>query len=143
MGERRRYSRGEAISAGVFLLIVLVVVVATWPDGEDDYSDSANDASTATARKPAAAPTSGENDGLPVMPSMFSEWPFTVDAGTLQCEASAVTFAPPGGPRYAVNGTAKSAGYPDITPIWADDKTLGHGLKVDISEVLTKGLSLC
>ncbi|MFE7217028.1 hypothetical protein ACFU93_46080 [Streptomyces sp. NPDC057611] len=42
-----------------------------------------------------------------------------------------------------MNGTAKDAGYPAITPIWADDETLGNGLKVDISEVLDTGLSLC
>ncbi|MDI1452924.1 hypothetical protein NHG22_03640 [Streptomyces sp. ATE26] len=46
-------------------------------------------------------------------------------------------------PRYAVNGTAKDAGYPAMAPIWADDKNLGNGLKVDISEVLGKGRSLC
>ncbi|GAA5078694.1 hypothetical protein GCM10023336_70630 [Streptomyces similanensis] len=75
--------------------------------------------------------------------SRFTEWPFTVSAGVLRCEGGAVTFEPPGGPRYAVNGTAKDTGYPEIKPIWADDETLGNGLKVDISEVLDKGLSLC
>ncbi|MES4891419.1 hypothetical protein [Streptomyces sp. NPDC096012] len=54
-----------------------------------------------------------------------------------------MTFEPPGGPRYAVNGTAKGAGYTAMTPTWADDTNLGNGLKVDISEVLDKGRSLC
>lgn len=42
-----------------------------------------------------------------------------------------------------VNGTAKDAGYAAITPIWADDAALGKGLKINVSEVLHKGLSLC
>ncbi|MFY4722851.1 hypothetical protein [Streptomyces sp. LaBMicrA B280] len=85
----------------------------------------------------------GPSGALPVTASRFKEWPFTVSAGILKCEGGAVTFEPPGGPRYAVNGTAKDAGYPAITPIWADDKSLGSGVKIDISEVLNKGLSLC
>jgi hypothetical protein len=140
MAERRQYGRGEWISAGVFLLIVLVAFASCSPgSSDDDSSMGTSDARSVSTR----APRTADGGGLPVSAARFKEWPFTVDAGLLKCEAGAVTFEPADGPRYAVNGTAKGAGYPDISPIWADDKKLGYGLKVDISEVLNKGLSLC
>jgi len=142
MSERRQYSRGEWISAAVFMVVVLVVAASCWPSG----SGSSSSGVSVSGDRPAANHSSdvgAAGDGLPVTASRFTEWPFTVGAGILQCEAGAVTFEPPGGPRYAVNGTAKDAGYPEIMPIWADDKELGNGLKVNISEVLNKGLSLC
>ena len=142
MSERRQYTRGEWISAAVFLVIVLAAAASCWPTGSD-RSDSrvSDDKEQSEPARNTGAGAGG--DGLPVTASRFTEWPFTVNGGVLQCEAGAVTFEPPGGPRYAVNGTAKDAGYPAITPIWADDKALGNGLKVNISEVLNKGLSLC
>ncbi|MFE4420669.1 hypothetical protein [Streptomyces sp. NPDC056817] len=117
-----------------FVVIVPLVAASCWSNSSDSGSSSWRH-----RESKAEAPT----DGLPVMASRFTEWPFTVNAGVLRCAGGAVTFEPPGGPRYAVNGTAKDAGYPAITPIWADDETLGNGLKVDISEVLDTGLSLC
>ena len=142
MGERRQYSRGEWISAGLFFVIVLGVAASCLPGAADDDTSSSGTSSSRSSQV-RSSESEGESGGLPVTASRFKEWPFTVDVGVLQCEGGAVTFEPPGGPRYAVNGTAKGAGYPEITPIWADDKTLGNGLKVDISEVLNKGLSLC
>ena len=49
-------------------------------------------------------------------------WPLTVSKGTLMCDRSrrpriAVVFEADG-KWYAVNGTAKDAGYPPIDPIW-------------------------
>jgi len=79
--------------------------------------------------------------------NMGDDWPLTVDKGTLACNGSGgvgeVVFTAPDGTEYAVNGTAKSGGYKDIRPIWADDESLGHGLKKDISPLIDKGLSLC
>lgn len=140
MTERRQYSRGEWISAGVFLLVVLLVFASCSSGGS---GGNANTDDGGTEPTHATESRAAGGSGLPVTAARFSEWPFTVDAGLLKCEAGAVTFEPAGGPRYAVNGTAKGAGYPDISPIWAEDKNLGYGLKVDISEVLNKGLSLC
>lgn len=142
MSERRQYSRGEWISAAVFMVIVLVTAASCWPSGS---GSSGSDVSVSRDQSAAdrSSDAGADGGGLPVTASRFTEWPFTVDVGVLQCEAGAVTFEPPGGPRYAVNGTAKGAGYPAITPIWADDQELGNGLKVNISEVLDKGLSLC
>ncbi|MFD4952155.1 hypothetical protein [Streptomyces sp. NPDC058451] len=164
MSERRQYSRAEWISAGVFFVIVMGFIAWNWPSSSDyDYSSSADSESSpdygysSSPDGESSSDSDGQelpeqsNDsevkapagGLAVTASRFTEWPFTVSAGVLRCEGGAVTFEPPGGPRYAVNGTAKGAGYAAITPIWADDETLGYGLKVDISEVLDEGLSLC
>ncbi|MFF9153849.1 hypothetical protein ACF1AB_16650 [Streptomyces sp. NPDC014846] len=141
MSETRQYSRGEWISAAVFFVIVMAVAAACWPSSSDNSSSS--DSSKELPAQPHDSGEAAPTGGLTVTASRFNEWPFTVDAGVLRCEAGAVTFEPPAGPRYAVNGTAKDSGYPAMTPIWADDKALGNGLKVDISEVLDKGMSLC
>jgi Protein of unknown function (DUF2511) len=66
-----------------------------------------------------------------------SDWPLTVDSGTLVCEgAGSVTFTV-NGTTYAVNGLAEGA---DIDPIWADS---GDGLKKNIGPLIDRGLSLC
>lgn len=140
MAERRQYSRGEWISAGVFLAVVLLVFASCSPDGPgDDSGTGGSDARSASDERAKQS----DRDGLLISAAQFTEWPFTVTSGRLKCEAGSVTFEPAGGPRYGVNGTAKSVGYPDVTPIWADDEDLGYGLKVDISQVLNRGLSLC
>ncbi|MEU9405049.1 hypothetical protein AB0E08_04975 [Streptomyces sp. NPDC048281] len=143
MAEGRSYSRGEWISAGVFVVVVLAIAASCMPGGSDDGGSDSGAGVVSESPASRSADTGNGDGGLPVTAARFAEWPFTVDAGVLECEGGAVTFEPPGGPRYAVNGTAKDAGYPSVMPIWADDKTLGNGLKVDISEVLNKGLSLC
>ncbi|MYW08599.1 hypothetical protein GT034_09635 [Streptomyces sp. SID2563] len=143
MSERRQYSRDEWIGAGLLIVIVMVVAASCWPSGSDGGSSSDTTDSRELPSRHRDSEPEDPSGGLAVTASRFTEWPFTVSAGVLRCEAGAVTFESPGGPRYAVNGTAKGAGYPEITPIWADDETLGHGLKVNISEVLDKGLSLC
>ncbi|MFJ4932324.1 hypothetical protein ACIP8U_00435 [Streptomyces pseudovenezuelae] len=140
MAVRRQYSRGEWISSGVFMLVILVAFASCSPGGSGESANT-DDGNAGLAH--VTGPRAAGGGGLSVTAARFSEWPFTVDAGLLKCEAGAVTFEPAGGPRYAVNGTAKDVGYPDISPIWAEDEDLGYGLKVDISEVLNKGLSLC
>ncbi|MER7126699.1 hypothetical protein [Micrococcus luteus] len=80
-----------------------------------------------------------------------SPWPFSAQAGTLRCDFNEVTFQPDGGPVYAVNGSAKGAGrYQELTPrdpFWLDDTKMGvrldPPLKVPLSAVIAKGLSLC
>jgi hypothetical protein len=71
------------------------------------------------------------------------EWPFTVSSGTLSCTQppfpGAVTFSTGGG-EYAVNGTALDSGFADIKPIW---KRAGGGLRVDIGDMIDRGLALC
>lgn len=69
-------------------------------------------------------------------------WPLTVNSGKLTCNANAVTIET-GGTVYAVNGTAKgrSSGA-DIASIWSDDPNAA-GLKLDISDLVSEGLTLC
>jgi hypothetical protein len=73
----------------------------------------------------------------------FTDWPFSAGMGVLRCRAgSAVTFET-AGKEYGLNGKAKEAGYPPVDPLWVADRHLGHGLKVNISEVLDYGRALC
>lgn len=72
-------------------------------------------------------------------------WPFTVEEGILDWEATptgtAVTFTA-NGVTYAVNGTAMTAGkYADIEPIWAADPK-GLWPKKDIGPIIDRGLEL-
>ncbi|MFB7323859.1 hypothetical protein [Streptomyces sp. NPDC056190] len=127
MSERRQYSRGEWISAAVFFVIVMAVAASCWPNGSDSGSSSDGSNSRELPSRHRGSEPKAPSGGLAVTASRFTEWPFTVSAGVLRCEGEAVTFEPPGGPRYAVNGTAKSAGYPEITPIWADGETWSTG----------------
>ncbi|MEU0986028.1 DUF2511 domain-containing protein [Streptomyces sp. NPDC005953] len=73
----------------------------------------------------------------------FAKWPFTVDAGLLACRKGLLITFTSDGVEYGVNGTAKDAGYPPVDPLWALDENLGHGLKVNISEVMEAGHALC
>ncbi|MFG3228126.1 DUF2511 domain-containing protein [Kitasatospora sp. NPDC048194] len=71
-----------------------------------------------------------------------SPWPFTVESGTLRCRpGQAVTFEA-GGTEYGLNGAAQVR-YVKPQSIWADDPTLGNGLKVNLSSVVKTGLALC
>ena len=72
------------------------------------------------------------------------EWPLTVDSGVLSCEgAGSVYFTADDGRRYAVNGTAMTAGDAQrIDAIWADDPT-GLSPKKNIGPLIDDGLKLC
>jgi len=75
------------------------------------------------------------------------QWPFSVPSGTVDCQAqgsaSVVTFKPTGaGIVYALNGTAKSAGYADPDAIWLDDPAV-PGAKINISWLTDYGLAIC
>lgn len=85
----------------------------------------------------------GAEVGEPVSRADFGDdWPLTVDTGELRCEgASAVVFVVDG-TEYGVNGSALSAGYPEIDPIWADDPS-GNAPKMDIGPLIQAGLELC
>lgn len=72
-----------------------------------------------------------------------SDWPLTVDSGTLHCDGSdgiGLAYITTSEGTFALNGTAKSR-YDDIDPIWAagDD-----GIpKKDISPLIDAALKLC
>lgn len=80
---------------------------------------------------------------------LIAKWPLTVERGQLRCigsrGAGAVVFLTPDGTNYAVNGTAKTQ-LPDVAEIdaiWANDRSLGAGLKKDIGPLIERGLKLC
>jgi hypothetical protein len=80
---------------------------------------------------------------------MGAAWPLTVDSGTLRCEGSGgagAVFFEHDGRTYTVNGTAKGANpnMPNIVEIWATRDMEGiTGIRMDISPLIQKGLSLC
>ena len=86
-------------------------------------------------------------------------WSFTVTEGKLKCSGNEVTFIT-GCKVYAVNGTATSAGYAAIEPIWkynmvlieelaaAFDMTIeetieSSPMRVNIGPIISDGLELC
>lgn len=98
-----------------------------------------------------------------------TDWPFTVESGTLECiqyEAKGVNPAllrgvvfQANGKKYAVNGTAQSRsteyGYEPVTGIWAVDTGMTNSMvrvgvpydkavvKVNIGPIIDLGLTLC
>jgi hypothetical protein len=75
------------------------------------------------------------------------QWPFSVASGVVDCKpqgpAGIATFKPDGSDIvYALNGTAKSAGYPDPDPIWLDDPST-PGAKIDIGWLADYALAIC
>jgi hypothetical protein len=85
-----------------------------------------------------------ESHGSVSKADMGSDWPLTVDSGTLHCDALAVTFEAPDGTEYALNGVARDqTDLPDIEPIWAPDPESGGGLKKSIGPLIDRGLELC
>ncbi|MEA2255070.1 MAG: hypothetical protein QOG35_1115 [Solirubrobacteraceae bacterium] len=76
--------------------------------------------------------------------SFHGTWPFTVSKGRLSCKSHGrgigeVTFRARGR-TYGLNGLALQAGFPRPNPIW---KRAGYGLRVNIGDVLERGLALC
>lgn len=99
------------------------------------------------------------NDKIVTRADYGAEWPFTVDKGILRCSDNEVTFST-GGTEYAVNGSAKSAGYSPMDSIWqpnieliqemADatkitlEEAMGEfTLKISVGPMIKSGLELC
>jgi hypothetical protein len=71
-----------------------------------------------------------------------TQWPFTVEEGTVGCDSDAVTFTADG-VTYAVNEEATVRGLgADIGPIWASDSTDGGG-RMSLDPIVRRGLALC
>lgn len=77
-----------------------------------------------------------------VSADQVAPWPFTVSSGTLRCRNGILVTFEAGGVEYALNGSAKTAGYPSVEPVWAEDPQL-PGLRVDIHPALLAGSALC
>lgn len=69
-------------------------------------------------------------------------WPFTVAEGRLQCQSDRqrkyVTLDTGNGIHYALNGSAKSFGFPDVASIQKPGTT-----GVDLQPFIARGLTLC
>jgi hypothetical protein len=128
----------QRIAAGLGVLMVLLSVPVSEPSSAPQTYSAAPSASAIRPARGAAATT-----GLLTEAQLGSEnWPFFVSQVRVTCHAGAVT-AEIGGTEYAVNGTAKSRGYPDIEPHWRFDTESGYGLRVSIGPIIEYGLSLC
>ena len=92
--------------------------------------------------------------------SMYgTEWPLTVESGSLKCLGYGGVVFISNGRIYGLNGTAKTygrdKGYADLKTIWADDSTLIKSLiavgateeeasaKISIQPLIKDGLELC
>lgn len=77
------------------------------------------------------------------------DWPVVVDAATLQCyqrtnagrptEVATVVISDR---TYALNGTARNAGYPDLGAMWLDNES-NPGAKVSIADFIDAARALC
>lgn len=79
---------------------------------------------------------------------MGERWPLTVEEGEIECRGGiALLFTPPGGPTYALNGTAQDLRYGiDVHPIWApahDADEAALGLKQNIGDLMERARALC
>jgi hypothetical protein len=85
----------------------------------------------------------GNPSSISVARSEYGEaWPFTIESGTLECQKNGlqeiVTLKTATGVTYALNGSAKSAGFPDSASILKPGKEGG-----DVVRFISKGLKLC
>ncbi|MDM8563956.1 DUF2511 domain-containing protein, partial [Candidatus Marithioploca araucensis] len=77
------------------------------------------------------------------------KWPFTLPNGELECYHPGIVTFKANGTTYAVNGLAKSRGYSDIDDIWKIAPNINpnkeglQGRKMDIGNIIKKGLELC
>ncbi|MGW4802959.1 hypothetical protein [Kitasatospora sp. NPDC004272] len=129
-GKRPGWGRVVVFGAAIVAVIVMWVVSANSDDGPP--------AELPTARGVERSVTSAD----------VSPWPFTVDSGVLRCQpaSGAVTFQPGGkGDRYALNGAAKTIGYPGVETYWALDPQApaGSGLRVGLTAAIDAGAALC
>lgn len=70
------------------------------------------------------------------------KWPLTCESGHVGLELDTIAvFKQKGGKTYALNGMARTRGYPDIEPIWADNPKL-EGFKVNIRPLIKMALAL-
>lgn len=109
--------------------------------GKDSTTSSTEPVSTTEERPKAASTTAPPHAEQLTRASVGDAWPFTVDDGTLRCEAPGSVVFVSSGKSYAVNGTARThTDYPDVDEIWADDPAGG---KKNIGPMIQRGLALC
>ena len=99
------------------------------------------------APTPTVGPIPTSDPGYVTKAEYGDGWPFTVPAGSLHCYDDPlngrkyVTFSHPGedGVEYAVNGSARDLGYPEL------DKQMMPALpnRVGLTPLIERGLELC
>lgn len=70
------------------------------------------------------------------------EWPLTVEQVRILCPGDRQLVVLADGVKYAINGTAKSAGYAALDPIWRDDPNT-PGLKVPMDGLTKHAAAVC
>lgn len=71
-----------------------------------------------------------------------NNWPLTVPDGFVECKNGYIALFHRGGMTWALNGSAKTFGYPEIDPIWKDNPAI-PGLKIAITPLLDLALKQC
>lgn len=100
----------RALTRGSLAAAVAMMAVAACSTGTSDVDQDAPSASATPTSTPPGAVSRSDFDGT---------WPLTVDRGRVECEPpSVLLFIDPDGNAWALNGTALTAGYPKINPIW-------------------------
>jgi hypothetical protein len=71
-----------------------------------------------------------------------SEWPFTVDSGTVDCAPPNSAIFRVGETTYQLNRVARDSGYTSIHSIWRDDPD-SPGQKVSVTALIDLALQQC
>lgn len=145
----RRSRVGKALLIVVASVVVLAALAPLVDSADETATPEAEPTSQATTQPatteppPPATTAPPEEPGHVSRAEMGDDWPLTVEAGTLRCDADAVTFVTEDGREYAVNGTAIGRhDHPEIDPIWANDPD-PYLPKKNIGPLIEEGLKLC
>jgi hypothetical protein len=127
------------------LLVALALMTAGGSlTGCGSDNGAAEDQATQEETAETEEPVEEAEPGTITRDEFGDDWPFTVEGGVLRCEGEggvgAVIFEAEE-TEYGVNGVAKSQGYADIEPIWADEPSTGA--KKNIGPIIDRGLELC
>ncbi|WP_417811042.1 DUF2511 domain-containing protein [Thalassospira alkalitolerans] len=81
--------------------------------------------------------------GTEVSSDQFGKrWPFTVQKGIVDCKPPQSAIFITNGKSYQLNGSAMSAGYPPIDPIWRDNPEI-PGTKISLGEMIRLAREHC
>ncbi len=82
-------------------------------------------------------------DGVAVSRAAYgSEWPFTVDSGTVDCVPPDAAIFRAGETTYQLNRVARDSGFAPIHPIWRDDPDR-PGQRMSVTALIDLALQQC
>lgn len=96
----------------------------------------------ATVNRSAAEVSGSLASVLVTRESMGDSWPLTVDQAHVECLDGRLAVVHANGMTYALNGTAKSRGYPAVDPIWRANPSI-PGTKINIGPLIDIALKQC